>query len=161
VAAGIHLLSTKFRTEDLLGLVDWPLLVLFMALFVVSGTFQASGYAQQVVQWLDSIRFDINRPANEVAATAGLTVLINNAPAVMLLVKLVALNRTAAAYLLAAANSFSGNAILTASVANIIVVQQARQLGINISFGAFAKIGLPVTLVSLGALIGWSMLRGG
>jgi Na+/H+ antiporter NhaD/arsenite permease-like protein len=161
VAAGIHLMSTKYRTEELLGLIDWPLLLLFMALFVVSGTFQASGYAAQVVHWLDTVHFDLNRPANEVVATAVLTVLINNAPAVMLLVKLVALQKTTAAFLLAAANSFSGNAILTASVANIIVVQQARQQGITISFGAFAKIGLPVTALSLAVLISWSFLTGG
>src|ERR1035438_10017363 len=34
-AAGLHLASTKFHTDDLLGLVDWPILVLFMGLFVV------------------------------------------------------------------------------------------------------------------------------
>ena len=38
-AAGIHLASTKFRTEDLLGLVEWPILVLFIGLFVVAGAF--------------------------------------------------------------------------------------------------------------------------
>src|SRR5665213_50724 len=32
-AAGIHLASTKFRTDDLLKLVEWPILVLFMGLF--------------------------------------------------------------------------------------------------------------------------------
>lgn len=161
VAAGIHLLSTKFRTEELLGLVDWPLLLLFMALFVMSGTFQASGYTDQMVQWLRDVHFDLNRPANEVMATASLTVLINNAPAVMLLVKLIALQKTTAAYLLAAGNSFSGNAILTASVANIIVVQQARQQGIAISFGAFVRIGLPVTVISLASLVLWAFLTGG
>src|ERR1017187_7042088 len=51
-AAGIHLASPKFRTEDLLGLVEWPILVLFMGLFVVTGSFQATGYGDQAVQWL-------------------------------------------------------------------------------------------------------------
>src|ERR1019366_4657124 len=41
-AAGIHLASTKFRTEDLLGLVEWPILVLFIGLFVVAGAFQST-----------------------------------------------------------------------------------------------------------------------
>ena len=42
-AAAIHLASPKFRTEELLGLVDWPILVLFMGLFVVTGAFQSTG----------------------------------------------------------------------------------------------------------------------
>ncbi len=161
VAVGIHLMSTKFRTEELLALVDWPLLLLFMALFVVSGTFQASGYAERLVTWLDSMRFDLNRPTNEVAVTAVLTALINNAPAVMLLVKLLPIKTTAVAYILAVANSFAGNSILTASMANIIVVQQARRQGIRISFGAFACLGLPVAFLSLSALVAWAILIGG
>jgi len=36
-------------TEDLLKLVDWPILVLFMGLFVVTGTLQATGYADHAV----------------------------------------------------------------------------------------------------------------
>jgi Na+/H+ antiporter NhaD/arsenite permease-like protein len=160
VAAGIHLMSTKFPTEELLGLVDWPLLLLFMALFVVSGTFQASGYTDQLAHWLDTMHLNLERPADEVAVTAGLTALINNAPAVMLLVKLVSLQKATTAYVLAVANSFSGNMILNASVANIIVVQQARQQGIAVTFGAFARMGVPVTLVSLSALVGWALLVG-
>jgi Na+/H+ antiporter NhaD/arsenite permease-like protein len=61
---------------------------------------------------------------------------------------------------MAVANSFAGNAIMTASVANIIVVQQARQQGIVISFGAFARRGIPITIVALAGLVGWTMLVG-
>jgi len=141
VAAGIHLMSHKFRTQELLSLVDWQLLLLFVSLFVVSGTFQATGY--------------------EVALTAGLTALIGNAPAVMLLVKLVPIARASTACVMGVANSFGGNAILTASVANLIVVQQARRAGIVISFGSFARMGLPITLISLGGLYAWALLIGG
>jgi Na+/H+ antiporter NhaD/arsenite permease-like protein len=160
VAAAIHLMSTKFRTEDLLALVDWPVLLLFMSLFVVSGTFQATGYGTQLVQWLEGMGLDPSRPANEVMMTAALTALINNAPAVMLLVKLVPITHVSTAYIMAVANSFGGNAIMTASVANLIVVQQARKQGIDITFGDFARLGIPITLVSLGALIGWALLMG-
>jgi Na+/H+ antiporter NhaD/arsenite permease-like protein len=160
VAAAIHLLSSKFRTEELLALVDWPLLLLFMSLFVVSGAFQASGYGERLVGWLNSMRVDLARPANEVVATAALTALINNAPAVMLLVKLLPIKTVGVAYVLAVANSFAGNSILTASMANIIVIQQARQQQIAVSFGAFARIGLPVTILSLSALVAWAIVVG-
>jgi Na+/H+ antiporter NhaD/arsenite permease-like protein len=160
VAATIHLASTKYRTENLLSLVDWPVLLLFMGLFVVSGAFEATGYGPQAVHWLEAHGLDPSRPVNEVALTAGLTALINNAPAVMLLAKLVPVTTTSVAYVLAAANSFAGNAVMTASVANLIVVQQARRQGIVITFWDFARTGLPVTLVALAGLAAWAALLG-
>jgi Na+/H+ antiporter NhaD/arsenite permease-like protein len=41
------------------------------------------------------------------------------------------------------------------SISNIIVVQQARELGIKISFWDFARLGIPVTLAALAGLLGW------
>jgi Na+/H+ antiporter NhaD/arsenite permease-like protein len=160
VAAGIHLASTKYRTEDLLALVDWPILVLFTSLFVVSGAFQATGYAEEVVGHLKAIGFDPTQPAKLAALTAGLSAVINNAPAVMLLLKIVPMASATTGYIMAVANSFGGSIIMTASVSNIIVVQQARQLGIVISFRDFARLSIPVTLVALGGLIAWANFVG-
>jgi len=160
VAAGIHLASPKFRTEDLLALVDWPILVLFMSLFVVTGAFAATGYAETAVHWMEGIGLNPARPANEALLTAALTALMNNAPAVMLLLKIVPLSHASTAYVLALANSFGGNIFLSASISNLIVVQQARQQGIVITFRDFARLGLPVTLAGLAILIEWVALTG-
>jgi Na+/H+ antiporter NhaD/arsenite permease-like protein len=157
-AAGIHLASPKFRTEDLLGLVDWPILVLFTGLFVVTGAFQATGVGQEAVRWLAHSGINLNRPSDLVVATAVLSNLINNSAAVMLLVKVVDISRPVVAYVLALANSFGGSLIIVGSVSNIIVVQQARQLRISISFRDFARLGVPVTLAALTGLIGWVLL---
>jgi|SRR5579884_593675 len=157
-AAGIHLASRKFRTDELLKLVDWPILVLFMGLFVVTGAFQTTGYGDRAVQWLAHSGFNINGSGNLVLATAGLTNLINNSAAVMLLLKVVNLSQPAAAYILALANSFGGSLIIVGSVSNIIVVQQARELGITISFADFARFGIPVTLAALAGLLAWVAL---
>jgi Na+/H+ antiporter NhaD/arsenite permease-like protein len=154
-AAAIHLASRKFRTVDLLRLVDWPILVLFMGLFVVTGAFQATGYGQQAVQWLAREGLNLSSPPVLALFTAGLSNIVGNAAAVMLLLKTANVAHPPAAYVLALANSFGGSLIIVGSVANIIVVQQARALGINISFRAFARLGIPVTLVSLGGLLCW------
>jgi Na+/H+ antiporter NhaD/arsenite permease-like protein len=154
-AAGIHLASTKFRTEDLLKLVDWPILVLFMGLFVVTGAFQSTGCGDQAVQWLARSGFDLNVPRNLVLATAALSNLISNSPAVMLMLNVINHSHPSAAYILALANSFGGSLIIIGSVSNIIVVQQARALGINISFRDFARLGVPVTLAALAGLLLW------
>ena len=160
VAAGIHLASPKFRTEDLLALVDWPLLVLFVSLFVITGAFQSTGYAEQAVHWLEGAGFSPARPGNEILLTAGTTALMNNAPAVMLLLKIIPVARPVSAYLMALSNSFSGSVFLSASVSNLVVVQQARRYGIVIGFRDFARLGVPVTLVSLAILAGWAALAG-
>lgn len=157
-AAGIHLASTRFRTNDLLGLVEWPILVLFMGLFVVTGAFQSTGYGDQAVHWLAHSGFNLNAPAAFALTAAALSNLINNSAAVMLLLKVVDLSQPTAAYILALANSFGGSLIILGSVSNIIVVQQARALGITISFRDFARLGIPVTLAALAGLLIWIAL---
>lgn len=157
-AAGIHLASTKFRTDDLLGLVDWPVLVFFMGLFVVAGAFQSTGYGEEAIHWLAQGGFNLNAPGNLTLTTAALSNLIGNSATVMLLLKVVNLAAPATPYILALANSFGGSLIIIGSVSNIIVVQQAREMGIKISFWDFARLGIPVTLAALVGLLVWVAL---
>jgi Na+/H+ antiporter NhaD/arsenite permease-like protein len=42
------------------------------------------------------------------------------------------------------------------SVANLIVVEQARSAGVRIGFGEYSRVGVPVTLLTL--LVGWLLL---
>ena len=154
-AAGIHLASPKFRTADLLALVDWPILVLFMGLFIVTGAFQTTGYGGQALAWLAQHGFNLGVSRNLAWATAALSNLIGNSATVMLLLKTVHLSSPVTAYTLALANSFGGSLLIVGSVSNIIVVQQAREMGVTISFRDFARLGIPITLVALAGLIGW------
>jgi Na+/H+ antiporter NhaD/arsenite permease-like protein len=157
-AAGIHLASRKFRTEELLGYVDWSILVLFMGLFVVTGVFQATGYGEHAVQWLAHAGLNLQSPPVLATVTALLSNLISNSAAVLLLVKVAAVTHPPIAYVLALANSFGGSLIIIGSVSNIIVVQQARELGINITFRDFARLGVPVTLAAMAGLLAWVAL---
>jgi Na+/H+ antiporter NhaD/arsenite permease-like protein len=110
------------------------------------------------MQWLAHGGFNLNAPVTLALTTAGLSNLISNSAAVMLLLKVINLSQPAAAYILALANSFGGSLIIIGSVSNIIVVQQARALGIKISFWDFARLGIPVTLAALAGLIAWIAL---
>ena len=157
-AAGIHLASTKYRTEDLLGLVEWPILVLFIGLFVVAGAFQSTGSGEHTIHWLAQGGFNLEAPANLTLTTAVLSNLVGNSAAVMLLLKVVKLTGYATPYILALANSFGGSLIIIGSVSNIIVVQQAREMGIHISFWDFARLVIPVTLAALAGLLAWVAL---
>lgn len=159
-AAGIHLASTKFRTDDLLGLVDWPILVLFLGLFVVTGAFQSTGCGDQAVHGLAQVGFNLNAPVTLVLTTAVLSNLIGNSAAVMLLLKVTALGQHAVPFLLALSNSFGGNLIIVGAVSNIIVARQARGMGIKIRFWDFARLGIPVTLTALAGLLAWAIIAG-
>jgi Na+/H+ antiporter NhaD/arsenite permease-like protein len=157
-AAGIHLASPKFKTEDLLRLVDWPILVMFMGLFVVTGALQGTGYADHAVQALAHAGVNLHSPAVLALITTALTNLVNNAAAVMLLLKVPGVAQPPDAYALALANSFGGSLLIIGSVSNLIVVQQARAQGIEISFRAYARLGIPVTAAALAGLVAWLLL---
>jgi Na+/H+ antiporter NhaD/arsenite permease-like protein len=159
-AAGIHLASTKFRTDDLLGLVEWPILVIFMGLFVVAGAFQATGYGSDAIHRLAQAGFNLNRPVNLTMTTAVLSNLVGNSATMMLLLKVVNLSAYTTPYILTLANNFGGRQIIIGSVSNIIVVQQAHELAVKISFWDFARLGIPVTLAALAGLLVWVALAG-
>jgi len=157
-AAGVHLASPKFRTDDLLALVDWPVLVLFIGLFVVTGALQSTGYGDEAVRRLAQAGVNLDSLPVLAVATATLSNLLNNSAAVLLLVKVTNVAHPAVAYVLALANSFGGSLIIIGSVSNIIVVQQAREMGVEISFRDFARLGVPVTLAAMAGLLGWVAL---
>jgi Na+/H+ antiporter NhaD/arsenite permease-like protein len=73
----------------------------------------------------------------------------------MLLLKVIDLSHPTTAYILAVANSFGGSLIIIGSVSNLIVVQQARALGVTIRFWDFARLSIPATLLALGGLLLW------
>ncbi|RWM42971.1 MAG: anion transporter, partial [Mesorhizobium sp.] len=52
----------------------------------------------------------------------------------------------------------AGNFTLLGSVANLIVAEYARVSGTPLSFAAFFKVGLPLTLVTLLAGTAWLAL---
>lgn len=160
-AAAIHLASHKFETEDILAQVDWSLLILFISLFIVTGTLQTTPYADQAAQHLAQSGLDLNALPILALVTATLSNLINNTAAVMLLTKVVDVaHRPEAAYVLALANSFGGSLLIVGSMSNIIVVQRAKAMGVNISFRDFARLGVPVTLMAMAWLVAWAMVMG-
>jgi Na+/H+ antiporter NhaD/arsenite permease-like protein len=60
------------------------------------------------------------------------------------------------AWLVAAmASTLAGNLTVLGSVANLIVVEQARMRGIAIGFWEYFRIGAPLTLVTLVIGVAW------
>ncbi len=155
--AAVLLCSRKMRSRDMLGLIDWQLLVLFISLFVVNYAVNETGYLQKLQADLSDMGVDIGLSAPLFIVSVFLSNLVSNVPAVMLLLK--ASNHPAAGSILALSSTLAGNLLVVGSIANIIVIDQAARLGIRISWREHARIGVPVTLLTLGVAALWLWFR--
>ncbi|MBI1318445.1 MAG: anion transporter [Candidatus Hydrogenedens sp.] len=154
--AGLLLLSRRMHSRETLGLVDWHLLVLFIGLFVVNAAFEASGAMDALFGVLRDSGVDLSRPYVLFAVAAMLSNIVSNVPAVMLL--LPASDYSGAGAVLALSSTLAGNLIIVGSIANIIVVEQARARGIVISWREHARAGVPITLATLALAATWLAL---
>ncbi len=155
VGAGLLLLSRRLHTSHFMGLVDWPLLILFMGLFVVNHAFETTGLAAQAVAWLGAQGVHLTDPGPLLVAGALLSNLVSNVPAVMLLLPHLGGSGEQAGVMLALVTTFAGNLLLVGSIANLIVADLARQQGIVIDWKRHAITGIPVTLMTLVVVWGW------
>lgn len=152
----ILLLSRKFHSRQILGLVDWPLLMLFISLFMVNDAFQRTGEAAAAVEQLRNAGLDIANPAVLFVVTPILSNIVSNVPAVMLLMP--STSGVDAGIIMAISSTLAGNLIVVGSVANIIVVETAKRAGVEISFWTHARTGIPITLGSLALAALWLWL---
>ena len=146
--AGVVLTSRRMHTRDMLALIDWHTLALFVGLFVVHRGLASSGWAAAAERALAAHGADLSRPLVLAPVVAVLGNLVGNVPAVMLLLPFVPPSPQIG-WTMALVSTFAGNALLIGSIANLIVAEQAERLGVPFGFRAHLRIGLPVTLVSL------------
>jgi Na+/H+ antiporter NhaD/arsenite permease-like protein len=146
-AAALVLMSRRFHSRDMLGLVDWQLLVLFGGLFVVNGALADSGLVARAIEGLSTSGIDLGEPSLLFGASVVLSNTVSNVPAVMLLLPVAEGARDGA--LLALSSTLAGNLFIVGSIANIIVVEQAALRGVSIGWRTHARIGVPVTVLTL------------
>jgi Na+/H+ antiporter NhaD/arsenite permease-like protein len=156
VAAGLLLVS-RLRPAKLLA-INWDLLAFFGGLFVITGALEISGLSQDL--------FNVFAPVIEggvaslSVASVVLSNLISNVPAVLLLrSEIVTLPDAKHAWLtLAMSSTLAGNLTLLGSAANLIVAEIAGQHGVKVTFMAYLKAGMPITLLTTGLGIAWLTL---
>lgn len=156
-AAGILLLSRRMAWSRVLDLVDWQLLVRFFGLFVVNNAFADTGLLAEGMRSLAAQGIDLARPVWLFATTVVLSNLVSNVPAVMLL--LPTATPPLGGPILALASTLAGNLVLVGSIANLIVADQAKRLGVEIGWGQHARAGIPVTIATLAVAAGWLWLQ--
>ena len=157
--AGLMLCSRRLASRQLLKLVDWQLLTLFCSLFVVIGGVTEAGLPARLMASLTGLGIDLGHLPTLTVVSTALSNLVSNVPATMLLVNFLGANQLTGWYTLALSSTFAGNLILLGSIANLIVVEQAEAMGVKVGFIEHARTGIPVTVVSLLALLAWIGLQ--
>src|SRR5437899_574574 len=134
--------------------VEWSLLLFFASLFVVMRGFEQTG----AVAWIDRHALALVQ-AGSAWSVAGvvtgvmavLSNLISNVPAVMLWRNTVPQlpDPHLVWRVVAMSSTFAGNLLLIGSMANLIVAERAETRGVHIGFWEYARVGIPVTLLTL------------
>jgi Na+/H+ antiporter NhaD/arsenite permease-like protein len=149
IVGGAFLLFTRrVRPQKIYIDIDWPLLVMFVGLFVVAG-FEKMVLTPEINSAVGRLRLD------NTGVLAGITALlsnvVSNVPAVLLLKPFVPnLEDAQRAWLIIAMTAtLAGNFTLVGSVANLIVAQRAKARGVEIGFWAYFKVGAPLSVITI------------
>jgi len=156
-AAAVLLLSRNMHSREVLGLVDWQLILLFVGLFVINVAMQATGTLDHILAAAQEAGLNPHGPVVLFALSTVLSNIVSNVPATMLLLPVADHPQSGA--ILALSSTLAGNLIVVGSIANIIVVGIAGNLGYRITWRQHARAGIPITLLTLAVAAGWLTLR--
>jgi Na+/H+ antiporter NhaD/arsenite permease-like protein len=149
IAGAVLLVTRRVRPENVYHQVDWPLLLMFVGLFVVVAGFEKVALTPELVAAIGALHLD--QPPVLSLVTAALANMVSNVPAVLVLKPFVAsLPDPQQAWLtIAMSATLAGNLTLVGSVANLIVVQIARAHDVTIGFWDYARVGAPVAVLTI------------
>ena len=148
VGAAIILISRSMEPRLVYEEIDWGLLVFFVGLFVIVGGAEKVGIVTGMLDIAQT--WNLHNTAIFTIVTAVMSNLVSNVPAVMLLKSLIPQfpDPHRAWLLLGMASTLAGNLTITGSIANIIVVERARE-EVTIGFKDYLRVGVPITVATL------------
>jgi Na+/H+ antiporter NhaD/arsenite permease-like protein len=152
--AALVMVLARRDTHNVLKLVDWHLLLFFAALFIVVDGLSDTGLPDAIYSRLQPI-FGSSESA-QAWNLAWFSVLgsnvFSNVPFVLVAGSWIARFTEPALMwkILALATTFAGNLTIIGSVANMIVVESARD-HIQVGFWDYARFGIPITILTTAA----------
>ena len=155
-AAGFLLLSRRMASQTMLSFIDWQLLVLFIGLFIVNRSFLSLYSSESLPKYLETFHINLQSPVTIMFTSLILSNIVSNVPAVMLLLPFI--HTSFDGSILALASTLAGNLFIIGSIANLIVIRQASQFGININWKQHIQVGLPITVILFIFTSGWLYL---
>jgi Na+/H+ antiporter NhaD/arsenite permease-like protein len=159
IVIGALLLLYPIKPMRVYREIDWSLLLLFVGLFIVLAGAETTLLTPELRRAVQDAGLD--HIAVLTAMAAILSNLVSNVPAVLALAPFLrdVADPARAWLVLAMASTFAGNFIILGSVANLIVVEQARRHNVAIGFWAYFRIGAPLTLATLVLGAWWLAFR--
>ncbi len=157
--SGILLLSRKMHTRAVLGIVDWHLITLFCGLFVVVRGLNMSGIPERAVAAMAEHGIGFGNPFPLALLAVGISNLVSNVPATVLLIPHIPAGDPVPWYVLSLGTTYAGNLFTIGSMANLIVIEQARLCGVHIGFREYARTGILVTTVNILLLFLWILVK--
>lgn len=148
-AAAILLTTRRIKPERVFAELDWTIIAFFGGLFVITEAVgRTSAFSFLVQRGMPLVGQGMGRFSFFILILSNL---ISNVPAVMLLRPLVDWfkDKETAWLVMAMASTYAGNLTLLGSVANLIVAESAKRYGIDVKFGAYLKVGLPTTILTV------------
>ncbi|MFS2010929.1 SLC13 family permease [Azospirillum sp. CT11-132] len=155
LVAGVMMISRRMASRDMLGMVDWHLLVLFAALFAINHALGLTGIPAALVGDLQAAGWLPDRLAVMLPLALAGSNSIGNVPAVILLLAAWPSPPEGALYGLALLSTLAGNLLLPGSLANIIVAERAAAAGVRLGFVEHARCGVPMALLSMALAAVW------
>jgi Na+/H+ antiporter NhaD/arsenite permease-like protein len=155
LVTAVLLVSRRLATREVLGLVDWHLLVLFGGLFIVTAALAATGLPADALAGLAALGIELKGLTGMLLITLVGSNTIGNVPTVVLLVTILRDLTPEMLYAMASLSTLAGNLLIVGSLANIIVVERAKECGVSLGFAEHARCGVPIGLVSLGLALVW------
>jgi Na+/H+ antiporter NhaD/arsenite permease-like protein len=149
LGGALLLITRAIKARKVYREIDGSLLLMFAGLFVVVAGAEKVLLTPQAIAAVNGLR--LGDVWILTAMTAALSNIISNVPAVLALKPFVQnLPDANRAWLVVAMSStLAGNLTLIGSVANLIVAERARAAGIELSFAAYCRVGIPLTFLSL------------
>ncbi len=149
VVGGQLLLTRRIRSTRVYAEIDWSLLLMFSGLFIIVAGAEHALLTGDVRAAAGGLH--LTRPWVLSLLTAVLANLVSNVPAVLMLQPFVAglPDPTKAWLTVAMASTLAGNFTMLGSIANLIVIEKASRRGVAIGGWAYARVGIPLTVLTL------------
>jgi Na+/H+ antiporter NhaD/arsenite permease-like protein len=149
----VVLLVGKTKPLATIKKVDWSLLLFFAGLFVVIEGAHKSGVLDVFINRVVASP-DFSGIVSISVISTLISQLVSNVPLTMLLLPILKSVPGDTLWItLAAGSTLGGNLTIIGAVANIIVVEGAAREGVQVRFVEFLKVGVAVTVVTIGLAI--------
>lgn len=145
--AAFLLMTRRVKPNKVYAGIDFNLLVIFIGLFVIVAGVEHSGLMSYILQ-RTSFSGLMNLELFAVV-TLILSNIVSNVPAVLLMKFLIPVENADLWWkALALFSTLAGNLTITGSIANLIVVEIAKQNNIHITAKDYFKVGFPLTVIT-------------